>query len=150
MLQFCRNLKFEKNNLCRFRGLITPSHLEEYKDKLLKRIEQQAGVTTGEIITVTYGVNEDQIDMEILIPCDKEINLVEPFSFEKKRIIENCLRIRYFGYIDSIKNEVDEINQYFAQNCLKATSKAHYIAKDTDQLLKGKSLVDIYIGTEMK
>lgn len=148
MLRYYKNVVFEKNNICRFRGLILPNHFEKNKDKLLSIIKDQNGKTNGEIITVTYGAEGERLDMEILIPCNKKIDLNPPFSFEINRKIENCLLIEYVGYIDCIQDEVNEINQYFADNSLKAISKAHYVAKETSNIFNSETPIYIYIGVE--
>lgn len=148
MLRFYENVLFEKNNICKFRGLIIPTQLEKVKNELLMIVEKQGGKISGEVISVTHGTEGNRMDMEILIPCNKEIKLEPPFSFEKKRRMEKCLLIRYEGYINYIQNEIEEINQYFADASLKAISKAHYVAKETNNIIDSKAEIDIYIEVD--
>ena len=75
MLEILENQTLEVENLVSFRGDLTQPELEEIGKDLETAVRQAGAKRVGNPITATYGVDGNRMDIEILLPVDKKIQI---------------------------------------------------------------------------
>ncbi len=106
----------------------------------------------GPIVTATFNIekiNEEPIlDMEILVPMDREVNLSGEYRFKKTFHLINAVSIRHHGDPNLLQNTYNELMTYIKKNGLQQITTAYNV--NIKDLEPGQSLsemvIDVYIG----
>lgn len=144
-----QTLKF--NNLLSLRKNMTQQDIPSEMSKLEQYIKDSSATKIGPIITTTFSITqsiEPMMDMEILIPIDKEINSNTFFKFKKNFILTNAIKAIHTGNPKFLKNTFDSINLYIQQNNLQPITSAYNVtihdAKNISEIDKVE--INIYVG----
>ena len=106
----------------------------------------------GPIITSTFSVEnvdgEQLLDMEILVPVDKEIETSGEYQFKKKFQLVNAVYARHEGNPNLLQETYSELMGYIQKNNLLQITTAYNVnvkdptsADDLDNMI-----IDVYIG----
>lgn len=105
----------------------------------------------GPTISTTYELkevdNKNILDIEFLLPINKEIDVVEDYRFIKEFRLTNALYISYTDSLSSIENTYTKMFQYLKDNGLEAVTSFYNVQVNENEVNQGASpIVDIYIG----
>jgi hypothetical protein len=95
-----------------------PIHLKRLQDY----ITLQGARKVGSIVTVTYGIENGNIDEEIYIPIDKEIPSQGDIIYKPELLLTNCLKTTHKGNPQLLQKTMEELNQFIVSNKLMPIS----------------------------
>ena len=84
------------------------------------------------------------MDMEILIPIDKEIKVPANYRFNKKFLLTNALMIKHYGNPTYIESTTMLLNKYIKDHNLDPITTAYNVMPQ--QKSPTQMSIDIYIG----
>lgn len=107
---------------------------------------------TGPVITATFGVENTDgqvyIDMEILIPLDKEVVVPEPYVFKKLFHLKNAVYSRHGGNPQYLQNTLSEMMEFIKDKKLSQITSVYSV--NVKELMQGETIdnmiTDLYIG----
>ena len=100
----------------------------------------------GNPVTATYTVEQDEIDMELLLPLDREITPQERYVFKKEIRIVNAVMAAYKGHPMGLQDACNQLNQYIVEHGLQPITVGYNVTKKTDMLCLENTEVDVYVG----
>jgi len=73
---------------------------EEIKQEMTEYIESQGAQIVGKFIVMAHHVEvaEGKLDLEIIVPIDKQIRSYRSFKFHSEFKLEGCIMSRYQGF----------------------------------------------------
>ena len=104
----------------------------------------------GNIVTATYAVDTSSgiMDIEILVPMNKEILLPDGYLFKPIFKLVNAIKIRHEGNPAFLQKSADEMTEYIQENKLTPITVGYNVIvnepktpQDIDNMI-----VDIYVG----
>ena len=106
----------------------------------------------GPIVTATFNIektNEEPIlDMEILVPMDRQVELSGEYKLKKVFHLVNAVLIRHHGDPNLLQNTYNELMAYIKEKGLQQITTAYNV--NIKDLQPGQSLgemiIDVYIG----
>lgn len=80
----------------------------------------------GPIITAVFGVEvmdgKQVMDMEILCPVDKKLDLISEYNYLESFDLNNALYLRYKGNPANMQNSINKIYEYIKETGIKPIS----------------------------
>lgn len=104
---------------------------------------------SGPVITTTYAVVEDGVlDIEILVPMDKAIELPTEYRFKPVFKLVNALRVRHEGDPTLLQGIYNEMIDYIKKNNLQQITTGYNVTiKDIEEGMNlDEWVIDVYIG----
>ncbi|MHB8062262.1 MAG: AraC family transcriptional regulator [Ruminiclostridium sp.] len=106
----------------------------------------------GSIITATFAIETQNgqplLDMEILVPIDKKIELPREYVFKPVFHIVNAIYARHEGNPKTFQNTYNDMLTYIQQNKLQQLTAGYNV--QVKDLMSGVTpddmVVDVYIG----
>ncbi|MCI5863206.1 MAG: hypothetical protein SOR59_00930 [Lachnospiraceae bacterium] len=133
-----------------FRGIIEESELESIKRDMDSVIINNNISVRGEFITVTYGIEGEKLDMELIIPIDSDVDVTaEGYRIRDDVRIENAVVASYQGSPDTFTDVFMELNRYITDNNLEpATAGYNVFRGSVYNEIEGcmDICVDVYLG----
>lgn len=144
-----QSVKFK--NLISYRKEVEQSEINKELKRLGDYLKENNLIKVGPLISTTHAsVSKNQsqlLDMEFLVPIDKEITGDKQFKFKHKFSIVHALRKRYKGNIYDINCAYEELVSHIKDNNLHQITSAYSININEDEVLLGaQPIIDIYIG----
>ena len=136
----------ELNNVLSYRGKVKQSELEVVGKALEQEAVLAGAKVVGNPVTATYTVEQDEIDMELLLPIDREITPQERYVFKKEIRIVNAVMAAYKGHPMGLQDACNQLNQYIVQHGLQPITVGYNVTKKTDMLCLENTEVDVYVG----
>jgi hypothetical protein len=93
-------------------------HLKRLKDYIALKGAKQVGGT----ITVTYGIENGNLDEEIYIPIDKAVPSQGDIIYKLELLLTNCLQTTYRGNPQFFQKTLEELNRFIVLNKLMPIS----------------------------
>jgi effector-binding domain-containing protein len=146
------NQELMLNNLISLRKKMTQQEMTQELQKIGQIIKENNATKCGPIITSTFAIEQGYMgqvmDIEILIPVDKELSLGNSLNFKKQFCLINALKISHIGNPSLLQNTYNELNKYINDNNLQTITSAYAVTvKDIADISKiDEAIVDIYIG----
>lgn len=106
------NQELHYKNLLSFRGKFTEKDMQKKIKKLDKFINDNNLTITGPKISTTYSLTQSTVDLEILIPVDKEFKETDQFKFKPELKLINALKSTHKGNPQGFNNTVIEMEKY--------------------------------------
>lgn len=106
----------------------------------------------GPVVTSTFSIkvidNQQVIDIEILVPVDKEIAVPEGYIFKKEFLLTNAVKISHIGNPALMQNTANELMKYISENKLTPITSGYNVTvkEPTSQQDIENMIVDIYVG----
>lgn len=93
-------------------------------------------------------VNEQVMDIEILIPMDRETKPPNKYTFKPVIKIVNALCIRYEGHPDGLRDTINRLNAYIIGRKKQIITATYNVTvKDTKKQVElNDMIIDIYVG----
>ena len=147
---------FEMKNVLSFRGKMTQNEIGQYGKMIEKVILENHVRKIGLPVTATFsgeqGKNgEAVIDIEFLIPVDKEIdnkNLTEGYSFKREIFLTNAVKLHHVGHPTKLQHSINELKKYITEHQLVPITVGYNVTVYEPQtpLEMDQTEIDIYVG----
>lgn len=143
-------LKFE--NLLSLKGKIRQSDIPDEMMKIGKYLRKKGIRKKGPIITTTFDmemVDEEPIlDMEILVPLNKHLELDEGYKLKKTFNLVNAVSIRHEGDPNQLQDAYNRLLSYIETNRLQRITPVYnvYVNDLTAEQSLEEMIIDVYIG----
>lgn len=111
-----------------------------------KKISENGRKRIGNPITATFGVEGDDMDLEILLPIDKEISDIGEYKFKKKIKIENAVHISHKGNPALIQNTFNILNKYMMEKKMQPITVGYNVTRQVDLLDMKNTIIDVFVG----
>lgn len=149
MILYGQELRFE--NLISLRKKLPQKDLNSELAKLHQFLIDNGAKKSGPIITATFNIEQaiDPImDMEILIPIDKQIEGQDKYKFKKELLLTNAVKATHKGNPSTLQNTYNEINMFIQQNNLQPITSAYSVTiKDVKDISEIDNFeMNIYVG----
>jgi len=150
MIKANKDLKL--NNLLSLRKKIKQNEVEKEMRKIGVYLQKNNFKKSGPLLTSTFSVEniegEHFLDMEILVPIDKEVELSGDYKFKKIFQLVNAVYARHEGSPNLLQETYNEIMRYIQNNNLQQITSAYNVnVKDlslVDEI--DDMIIDVYIG----
>ena len=108
----------------------------------------KAAPATTTTFSVEQGISEPVMDIEILIPLDREIVPPTGYIWKPRILLTNALMIQHIGNPSTLQNTVNELNAYIVEHQLVPITTGYNVTvKEAKTPLELDSMeVDIYVG----
>lgn len=146
MIEILSGQMLEIDNLFSYRGKIKSAELEEIGKKMEEKVNLAGAKRIGMPITVTYGVENDTMEIEILLPIDRKISSTIEFCYKEKIKIVNALVAKHKGNPMKFQNTCNELNQYIAENKHVPITAGYNVTKKTNPIDIEDTEIDVYVG----
>lgn len=147
-----KNTTLEMKNVLSFRAKVTQQELT-VKSKEIEILLQHHDAKRGApAVTTTFEVEQDArgkvMDVEILIPLDKEIPVPDGYAWKPHFLLTNALMIRHIGNPSGLQNTINELNTYIAEHNLTPISTGYNVTvKEAKTPLELEQMeIDVYVG----
>ena len=117
------------------------------------QVMQQLGVQkNGPITTATYAVeqvgNEQLMDIEIIVPLDKQVGLPKEYTLKPIIKIVNTLYVRHEGHSSRLQETINSLNEHIVKHKKQViTATYNVIVKDAmKQEDLNNMIIDVYVG----
>ena len=146
MIEIKTNQEFEVNNVLSFRGKILSNELDSIGKDMEAKISAFGAKRVGNPITATYAIEGNLVDIEILLPIDKNIGKIDKYCFKEKIKIVNAVEALYKGNPMGLQNACNELNQYILENNLQPVTVGYNVTKYVDPINLENTEIHIYVG----
>ena len=122
--------EFNVNNLLSLRASLTQDEMQKEMQNLEKFIKDNNLTIVGPKISTTYSVTQGivpTIDIEILIPIDKDFEETELYKFKPELKLINALKSVHKGNPQGFNDTVIEIQKYIQDNKLMSITSLYIV-----------------------
>lgn len=139
-------------NVISLRKMMTQQEIPVEMKRLGDYIKEKGAEKNGPVITSTFGVEqnglEQVLDMEILVPLNKEIDSQKEYKFKKSFYLTNALKATHFGSPAMLQNTYNDLNRYIQEKCVQPITTAYNVTikEITDPSNMDEVVVDVYVG----
>lgn len=151
-MNITENCKLEMENVISFRGKVTQQQMPQIIKEMEQIIYENSAGKKGPSVTATFAIENNGsqpiMDIEILIPLNKEIRVPSDYKFKPIFRLNNAVRIRHQGNPAMLQNSANELMKYIADHKLTPITTGYNVTvqeptnpNDVDSLI-----VDMYVG----
>lgn len=154
MLNIEMGKELKLNNVISLRKKMTQEKVEKEMIKIGNFINENNLKKNGSVVTATFQVemNNGQpiMDMEILVPVDREVELSNTSEYKFKKVFHlvNAVYARHIGNPMLLQSTYNEIMDYINKNNLQPITAAYNAT--VSEIREGQALddfiVDVYVG----
>lgn len=152
MHEIIENTALEMTNVLSYRTKATQRQLAQALKEIEEILKSNDAKKTGSSVSATFAVDtigaEPMLDMEILIPIDKNITVPAPYTIKPIFRLRNAVKIRHEGNPALLQNTANELMEYIKSKGLMPITAGYNVTvqepttpTDVDSLI-----VDIYVG----
>jgi len=152
MTNILDNQTLEMANVLSLRGKMTQMELNTAMNNIGKVLKENGANKNGYVVTSTFAIemvkNEQVMDIEILVPLDKEITAPDGYVFKKQFTLTNAVKIRHEGNPALMQNSGTTLMKYISDNGLTPITSGYNVTvkEPTSQADIENMIVDIYVG----
>ena len=147
-----QNQQLIMENVLSFRGKVTQQQIQVEMIKIGEMMQKLGVKQGGPITTATYSVEEDEfgqvMDIEILVPLDRKVELPLEYTFKPIIKLVNALCARHVGHPGLLSNTIDKLNKYIVNNNKQVITPTYNVTiKDamSEQEINDM-IIDVYVG----
>lgn len=151
-MEIKENQELIMENVLSFRGKVTQQQMQEEMMKIGQELQKLGIQKNGPITTATYSVEEvsgeQLMDIEILVPLDKQVQLPKEYTLKTTIKIVNALSIRHEGHPMKLQEAINELNEYILEH-KKQVITATYNVTVKDAMKQEdleRMIIDVYVG----
>ncbi|MDD4297808.1 MAG: AraC family transcriptional regulator [Ruminiclostridium sp.] len=139
-------------NVLSIRKKMTQTELQQEMTQIGNFIQQNNLIKSGPVVSATFSIEQNGtspiLDMEILVPLDKDIPLPEPYRMKKIFHLKNAIHVRHEGNPQRLQNTLNGMVQYIQNNKLQQITPAYNATVNEPKPGEGldKLIIDAYIG----
>lgn len=151
-MQILEHRTLEMHNLLSYRGKMTQQELVEKSRDMEEIIQQSGAEKNGCTMTTTFSVeqgpNGPVLDMEILIPLDREISVPQGYAWKPDFLLTNALMVKHLGNPAGLQESIQALNQFILDHGLVPISTGYNVTvREAKTPMELDSMeVDIYVG----
>lgn len=139
-------------NLLSFRGKITQKQMQEEMNRIGETLQSHGLKKNGAIVTATYAVEQSSegplMDIEILVPIDRKMDLPNRYTFKPLLKLVNALNIRHIGHPRTLANTINRLNEYIIRKNIHVITATYNVtvkeARSEDEI--NDMVIDVYVG----
>lgn len=146
MLEIKENQELNVANVLSFKGKIRQTEFENIGKEMELYIHNSGAKRVGNPITATYGIENDVIEVELLMPIDMSIDSTDRFVFKNQIKIVNAVVASYKGHPMGLQDACNQLNQYVMEHKLQPITVGYNVTKKTDMLNPENTEIDVYVG----
>lgn len=121
----------EIKNVVSYRGKVSYQNIGSILSALNKAASDRKAVPVGTPITATYAIENSEfgqiVDIEVLLPIDKEISVPESFKFKPLFRIRNAVKMHYKGSPNMMQQSAEDMKRYISDRCLTPITTGYNI-----------------------
>ena len=142
----------EMTNVLSYRAKMTQQELQAKSQQIEQLLVQSGTKKSAPVVTTTFsveqGANGPLMDVEILLPLDREIALPTGYTWKPHFLLTNALMIRHIGNPATLQSTINELNAYITEHQLVPISSGYNVTvKEAKTPLEIENMeVDIYVG----
>ena len=146
------NQMLELNNVLHYNGWVTQQQMNEVFAKADELMNKHQAKNNGPVTTATRALEmrdgQPTMNLDVFIPLDKEITVLDGFDFIKQVKIENALKLRIEGSPQQAEAAMQKLNEYIITNSLQPSTPACMVTVKgaTTPLEIDNMITDIYVG----
>lgn len=151
-MEIKENQELIMENVLSFRSKVTQVQMQQEMVKIGQVMQEMGLNKNGPITTATYGVgqsgNNQIMDIEILVPLDRKVELPSKYTFKPIIKIVNALSIRHEGHPELLQNTINRLNEYIIKQGKQVITATYNVTvkdatrkEDLEQMI-----IDIYVG----
>ena len=146
------NETLEMKNVLSFRGKVTQQAFAAKSQEIELILKAAGAEKTAPVVTTTFAVEQGAVgpvmDVEILIPLDKEIQAPAGYTFKHRFLLTNAVVMHHVGHPSKLQDSVNALNAYMQTNQLvPITSGYNVTVKEAKTPLELDQMeVDVYVG----
>jgi len=147
VIQTGKELKME--NVLSLRKKMRQEEVQQEMIKIGRFFEANGIKKSGNIATTTYSIDPDgTLDIEILIPMDKSVDLPSEYKLKPVFKLVNAVYARHEGNPANLQNVYNEMLAYIKEkNLQQITTGYNVTVKDiTPGMSIDEVVIDVYIG----
>ncbi|NLP47072.1 MAG: AraC family transcriptional regulator [Epulopiscium sp.] len=146
------NQELIMENVLSFRGKMTQQQMQEEMVEIGQVLQDLGVQKNGPVMTATYAVeqmdNKQVMDIELLIPMNRDIKLPKEYTFKPIIKIMNALCIRHEGHPARLQDTINRLNAYILEHNKQVITAAYNVtvknAESQEEL--NDMIIDIYVG----
>ena len=141
-------------NVLSFRKNLDQQSLIEISKIIDEIIAKNEARKDGSVVTVTHNVTVENgqqfIDIELMLPLDKEIVVPNEFVFLPEFSLRDAFKIRIVGSPQQMQDAVGILKEYIQNKNLKPSTPLYVVTvKEAKTLLDIEDMItDLYTGVE--
>lgn len=145
------NQQLYLTNLLSFRKQLTQDEVKKEMNNIESFIKENNLTVVGPKISTTYSVTQAMtptMDVEILIPVDKEFNETNMYKLKKEFKLTNCLKVSHKGNPQNMQQGILLMQQYIKEKYIIPISSLYTVNVNevTSQDELDKYEADIYLS----
>lgn len=146
------NQELIMKNVLSFRGKVTQYQMQQEIVKIGQTLQSLGVQKNGPIATATYTVeqiaDEQVMDIEILVPLDRVVELPGEYHLKPLIKIVNALTIRHEGHPSRLEDTINKLNTYILKNKKQIITATYNVTvkNAVRQNELDKMIIDVYVG----
>lgn len=146
MIEILEGQTLELENVISFLGSVTQAEVEGIGKDMEAFVAKAGASRVGNPVTAIYGMDASKIDVELLLPIDKQIESSQKYTYKERIRIVNAVAAKYTGNPDGLQEACNELNQYIVDHKLVPVTVGYNVTKRVDAVDLENTEVDIYVG----
>lgn len=146
MVEIRENQILEVRNLLSFHGKVKGQELQTICQEMENVAKLAGAKKVANPITATFAMHEGQIEVEALLPIDKEIEDTDKFQYKSMIRITNAIVAVHKGSPENLQNSCNELNQYMITHKLVPITVGYNVTKHIDPSNIDNTLIEVYVG----
>ena len=152
MTEIKANQEFKMENVLSIRKKMSQPEIQQVLSDIGNTIKEASANKSGPVVTTTFGMEQTPtgpiLDMEILVPLDKEVTVQEPYIFKPIFDLKYAVYARHEGNPQLLQNTLNQMMAYIKENKLSQITSVYSV--NIKELKQGDSMddmvTDLYIG----
>jgi len=144
------NQTLEMENVVSFRAKMNKNDLAFRAKEIDRLLENNDAHKNGPSVTATFSVEQSAygplMDIELLVPIDKKIDVPDGYKFKERFYLTNALKIKHVGDLSKMQNTARELNEFISSNKLVPISTGYNVTLNEPKSPIETAEVDIYIS----
>lgn len=152
MVNIITGKELELYNVLSLRKKMKQETIPQALNYIGQYLEQNGIQKQGPIVTATFGLeqvsNETLVDIEILVPLNKQFQSSETYTFKEKFHLVNAVYARHKGNPALLENTYSEILTFISINQLQQITVGYNVTINELQPTQTleESIIDVFIG----
>ena len=152
MIEIKTDCEYSMENVLSIRKKMTQQEIQQELMSIGKLISDLGAKKAGSLVTSTFGMEQSGtgpvLDMEILVPLDKEVNVPAPYIFKKLFHLKYAVYARHEGNPQFLQNTLNQMMEFIKANKLVQITSVYSV--NMKEKRQGDSMddmvTDLYIG----
>ncbi len=151
-MQIKEGQTLELRNVLSYRAKLTQRELAAKSQEIEKLLQESGAKRAANPVTATFAVEQGAqgpvMDIELLIPLNREITPPEGYVWKPRFLLTNAVVVRHVGNPATLQEAANAINAYMAEHRLTPITPGYNVTvKEAKTPLElDEMIVDIYVG----